>query len=86
MIAITDVSRFGAIAQLVVLIQDLSDNAVQPMKSKDNRFVIVFNGEIYNHLDLRNKIKKENSYKNWKGTSDTETLLVCIEYFGIEKL
>ncbi len=66
-------------------IQDLSDNAAQPMKSQNNRFVIVFNGEIYNHLDLRNKINNEINYKNWKSTSDTETLLFCIEYFGIPK-
>ncbi len=66
-------------------IQDLSNNASQPMRSQNKRFIIVFNGEIYNHFDLRNKINKEISYKNWKSTSDTETLLFCIEYYGIYK-
>ena len=36
-------------------IQDLSSNGSQPMKSKNNRFIIVFNGEIYNHFELRKK-------------------------------
>ena len=62
-------------------ILDLSSAGNQPMHSLSNRFVIVYNGEIYNHLDLRKEIS--NNY-NFKGTSDTETLLACIESFGIE--
>ena len=60
-------------------ILDLSQSANQPMFSKSNRFVITFNGEIYNHLDLRKELK----FSEWRGTSDTETLLVCIEEWGI---
>jgi asparagine synthase (glutamine-hydrolysing) len=60
-------------------ILDLSDAGHQPMQSPSGRFVIAFNGEIYNHLDLRSKVKG-NSFK---GHSDTETLLALIESDGI---
>ena len=42
------------------------------MISLNNRFVISFNGEIYNHLDIRN-ILNQKANLNWRGTSDTET-------------
>ncbi|MCK4440450.1 MAG: asparagine synthase (glutamine-hydrolyzing), partial [Sulfurovaceae bacterium] len=60
-------------------IQDLDPSANQPMQS--NRFAIVFNGEIYNHLELREKC----NISSWQTRSDTETLLVLFEQFGIEK-
>lgn len=66
-------------------IQDLSENGKQPMKSANNRFIIVFNGEIYNHLDLRKEINKKIGNKIWNGNSDTETLLTAIEVYGIEE-
>lgn len=59
-------------------IQDLEDHANQPMEN--SRFVMVFNGEIYNHLELR----KECSY-GFKTHSDTETLLALFLQYGIEK-
>ena len=59
-------------------IQDLTEAGSQPMCSNSNRFTIVFNGEIYNHLELR----KICSFKNWKGHSDTETILALVEEFG----
>ena len=64
-------------------ILDLSENGHQPMHSKSNRYVIVYNGEIYNHLALRDEISNENNF--WIGTSDTETLLAAIELWGIEE-
>ena len=54
------------------------------MTSDNQRFVLVFNGEIYNHKDLRNIIEKNNHKKAWRSLSDTETLLSLIECFGIE--
>jgi asparagine synthase (glutamine-hydrolysing) len=51
------------------------------MFSKSERYVIVFNGEIYNHLEIRNEINLKNSIK-WKGNSDTETLVSAIEIYG----
>ena len=60
---------------------DLTSAGSQPMHSKNNRFTIVFNGEIYNHHELRNEL----DLYNWKGHSDTETLLACIESWGLDK-
>ena len=65
-------------------ILDVTNAGSQPMHSKTNRYVIAFNGEIYNHLDLRKEILLHDDTTIFKGTSDTETLLLCFEYFGIE--
>ncbi|SNR76142.1 asparagine synthase (glutamine-hydrolyzing) [Lutibacter flavus] len=65
-------------------ILDLSQAGHQPMISKSERYVIVFNGEIYNHLSIRSEIDTLEKV-NWKGHSDTETLLSAIEIWGIEQ-
>ena len=52
---------------------DLSDRASQPMTSECGRYVIVFNGEIYNYLDLRQELQSQGFL--FRTTSDTETLL-----------
>ena len=64
---------------------DLSNNASQPMHSNSTRYVIVFNGEIYNHKIIRNLLQKENPKINWKGTGDTETLVEAIDFWGLDK-
>lgn len=67
-------------------ILDLSTAGHQPMASPSGRFVIAFNGEIYNHLELRCKIRGVSGKElNWRGHSDTETLLACFESWGVEK-
>lgn len=67
-------------------IVDLSTAGHQPMHSECNRFALVFNGEIYNHFNLRRKIDTELlSPYTWKSHSDTETLLVALINWGIEK-
>ena len=60
-------------------IQDLSYSGHQPMISEDKNFVIIYNGEIYNHWEIRELLK--NKY-NFKSTSDTETLLYGYIEFG----
>jgi len=60
---------------------DLSPTGHQPMYSHSDRYVITFNGEIYNHLELRDKL----NITRWRGTSDTETLLECISHWGVDK-
>jgi asparagine synthase (glutamine-hydrolysing) len=50
------------------------------MVSANNRFIIVYNGEIYNHLELRAALKV-----NWRGHSDTETLIEAIAAWGAEE-
>ena len=64
-------------------IQDLSIKGSQPMESSNKRYVIVFNGEIYNHFELRKSRFFYN--KKWKSTSDTETLIELIQKIGINK-
>lgn len=65
-------------------IVDLSQTGHQPMVSFSKRYQIVFNGEIYNHLELRNQLDREQKIF-WKGTSDTETLLAAIEIWGLQE-
>ncbi|PJE77701.1 Asparagine synthetase (Fe) 1 [invertebrate metagenome] len=64
-------------------IQDLSSAGHQPMVSHSGRYVLVFNGEIYNHFALREMLSL--SHKQWSGHSDTETLLACFDDWGVEK-
>jgi len=68
-------------------ILDLSPAGHQPMGSACGRFVIVFNGEIYNHLELRKNLEKSNHLPigGWRGHSDTETLLACFAVWGVEQ-
>ena len=64
---------------------DLSLAGHQPMRSLSGRFVIAFNGEIYNHLDLRLELEKGlKQIISWNGSTDTETLLYCFELWGID--
>ena len=67
-------------------ILDISQAGAQPMHSNSNRYTIVYNGEIYNHLDIRKEILDFNKFNGWVGTSDTETLLKGFELWGIEKM
>lgn len=66
-------------------IVDLSENGTQPMTSHSGRFVIVYNGEIYNYKKLANKLLQEKKIAAFRGTSDTEVLLEAFEAYGIEK-
>ena len=61
-------------------ILDLSPNGHQPMVSADGRHVIVFNGEIYNHAQLRQQLEPPGG---WRGSSDTETLLEAYRAWGV---
>lgn len=66
-------------------ILDLSKAGHQPMLSACGRYVIAFNGEIYNHLALRARLQNEDQVQGWQGHSDTETLLACFVAWGVEK-
>lgn len=66
-------------------IVDLSPAGNQPMHSQCERYVIAFNGEIYNHMALRRRLEAGDGTLSWRGHSDTETLLACFSSWGIEK-
>ena len=63
---------------------DPSPAGHQPMLSPSGRYVITFNGEIYNHADLRREIESSGQMIEWRGHSDTETLLAGIDLWGIK--
>ena len=65
-------------------IQDLSKKAMQPMQSQNKRFIIVFNGEIYNYKYLRNHLINLDK-KTFKTSSDSEVLIEYISEYGIEE-
>lgn len=64
---------------------ELSSAGAQPMSTQDERYTVVYNGEIYNHLKLRRQLELSGIEYNWKGLSDTETLLVCVSHWGIRE-
>ena len=61
-------------------ILDLSPEGHQPMTSAGGRYVMVYNGEVYNHAALRQELGEQV----WRGHSDTETILAAIERWGLE--
>lgn len=63
-------------------IVDLSPAGHQPMASEDGRYVLVFNGEIYNHMELRRELERSGAAPAWRGHSDTETLLAGFATWG----
>src|SRR3712207_3863518 len=65
-------------------IVDLSHAGAQPMGSASGRYRLAFNGEIYNHLALRQELEATGTSPAWRGHSDTETLLACFDAWGIE--
>ncbi len=64
---------------------DLSTAGNQPMHSASGRWTIIYNGEIYNHLEIRQELEGCGAAPEWRGHSDTETLLAAIERWGLEK-
>lgn len=62
---------------------DLSEAGNQPMVSADGRYVIAFNGEIYNYRELRSALEREQRAPAWRGRSDTEVMLAAICAWGL---
>ncbi len=76
-----DAQAHIALAHRRLAITDLSAAGHQPMWSPMQRYVLVFNGEIYNHLELRKRLPG----LAWRGHSDTETILACFDAWGIRR-
>jgi len=79
----TDPHARIALAQRRLSIIDLSPAGHQPMVSASGRYVIVFNGEIYNFSTLRAELETAGTAPAWRGHSDTEVLLALIEARGV---
>lgn len=63
-------------------ILDLSPTGHQPMLSESRRYIIVFNGEVYNFKQIRSELETRGA--RFKGSSDTEVILAAIEAWGIK--
>lgn len=62
---------------------DVSEAGAQPMRAISGRYTLVFNGEIYNHLNLRSELEEFGAAPAWRGHSDTETLLAGFDAWGV---
>ncbi|WP_026606747.1 asparagine synthase (glutamine-hydrolyzing) [Methylocapsa acidiphila] len=84
----TDADAGIGLAHRRLAVVDLSPAGRQPMISPSGRFVIIFNGEIYNHVELRMELdaalEKKSQSIGWRGHSDTETLLAGFDVWGVE--
>jgi asparagine synthase (glutamine-hydrolysing) len=72
-----------AFAHNRLAIVDVSPAGNQPMHSHSGRYVLIYNGEIYNHSSIRKELNAAGYPGGWSGHSDTETLLAAIEHWGV---
>lgn len=80
-----DEDRGIALSHRRLAIIDVSHGGAQPMRSHSSKFIIAFNGEIYNFNEIKALISKEVPRINWRGHSDTEVLLEAIELWGLRR-
>jgi len=78
------VDKFLGLGHRRLAIIDLSDKASQPMQTENKDFVLVYNGEIYNFINLRKKLEKDGV--RFFSNSDTEVLLKAFKVWGLESL
>jgi asparagine synthase (glutamine-hydrolysing) len=78
----TDPERGIALGHRRLSILDLTPTGHQPMTSRDGRYVVVFNGEIYNFAEIRQRLA--DTGESFRGHSDTEVMLAAISRWGVE--
>ncbi len=81
----TDSQGLVALGHRRLSILDLSPEGHQPMLSATGRFVISYNGEVYNYIDIRKRLEELGQAPIFGGHSDTEVMLAAIEAWGLEK-
>ena len=79
-----DASSKVALGHRRLAVVDLSASGHQPMTSHSDRYVMSYNGEIYNSAELRDELLTTEDPVNWRGHSDTETLLAGFDAWGIK--
>ena len=79
----TNASAGVAFGHRRLSILDLSEAGAQPMRSDCGCFAVTFNGEIFNHLEIRSELEAAGAAPNWRGHSDTETLLYAVRQWGV---
>lgn len=80
-----DSSNKIALGHRRLAVVELSEAGHQPMSSNSKRYVMTYNGEIYNNVEIRTELSKYGAKINWRGQSDTETLLAGFDVWGIKK-
>jgi len=75
-----------ALAHRRLAVLGLGEAGAQPMRSVSGRYTMTYNGEIYNHVELREILARQGRSPSWRGGSDTETVLACLEAWGLEEL
>ena len=77
-------SGFAIFGHTRLSILDLTDAGAQPMKSENQRYVLVYNGEVYNYVELKNELTEMGH--TFRSETDTEVLLASLERWGLEAL
>lgn len=73
-----------AVGHSRLAIIDLSNHGAQPMISHSGRYLLAYNGEIYNHMEIRAQLDAAGPAVPWRGHSDTETVLAAVERWGLD--
>tara|TARA_B110001450_G_C17647998_1_gene492054 strand:- start:140 stop:2104 length:1965 start_codon:yes stop_codon:yes gene_type:complete len=73
-----------SLAHRRLAVVDLSDAGHQPMCSSSGRYVMTYNGEIYNSAEIRNELTEARLQPQWRGHADTETLLAGFDAWGVK--
>jgi asparagine synthase (glutamine-hydrolysing) len=81
----TDEETGIALGHRRLSIVDLTPAGAQPMHSSDGRWVVIYNGELYNTEDLRAEVTGTGHSVNWRGHSDTEVILEAVSIWGVER-